>query len=252
MTNRRTTTESLTPRFAGFVGALLLYACVIAATYFGVAHKLDIADQSTPVVPVDLVTVADTTNVAPEMKAEPMPTPPVPNMVEPAAPQPEAPKLEVAPAQVTKPVAQKTPPKKNELQAVDQLIASLSAPDGKPGQHNIPRAGQGTGLTADLKTLLANEIYPCYSPTPGAPHVEDLIVTFEIWLNPDGSISVAQPPQLGANSAAAAASNPYTQAAANEVKRAIYQCAPFKLPANRYNQWRDITFTFDPRAILGQ
>ena len=196
MTNRSTTTERLTPRF-GIVGAVFLHACAIAAMIFGVAHKLDIVDQSPPIIPIDLVTVADTTNIAPEVKAEPMPTPPLPNMVEPVAPpMPQPPQLEVAPN--SKPVPQKVPPKKNAAQAFNDMLASLNVPNAKVGSRNIQRVGAGTGMTADLRAILQSEIERCWSPPVGAPHVEDLIVTFQISLNPDGTVS--EEPQLAANS----------------------------------------------------
>jgi hypothetical protein len=85
----------------------------------------------------------------------------------------------------------------------------------------------------------------------GAPNAEDLIVDFDLLLNPDGS--VARPPQLTGDSASAAASNPYTRAAAEAARRAIFECAPYKLPADRYSQWREINpFHFDPRQMMGQ
>jgi len=52
----------------GLVGSLALHAGIIAVTFFTWTHRLDIIDQSPPVVPVDLVTVADKTNVAPMAK----------------------------------------------------------------------------------------------------------------------------------------------------------------------------------------
>lgn len=254
MTSPRTTTERLTPRL-GLVGSVFLHASVVAATFFGVAHTLDIADQTPPDIPVDLVTISDKTNIAPERKAEPLPAPAEPSMVEPQAPPtPEAPKLEVAPAAVTKPVPQKIPPKeqpkKSAADSFNEMLADLKVPNAKTGARNIEAAGAGTGMTADLRAILQSEIQRCWSPPVGAPNVQDLVVVFELSLNPDGS--VAQPPQLAANSASAAARNPYTQAAAEAARRAIYQCAPYKLPANRYNQWRSFSYRFDPRDMLGQ
>ena len=78
-----------------------------------------------------------------------------------------------------------------------------------------------------------------------------LIVDFDLFLNQDGS--VAQPPQLTASSREAAASDPYTRAAADAARRAIYQCQPYKLPADRYSQWREINpFHFDPSRMMEQ
>jgi hypothetical protein len=74
-----------------------------------------------------------------------------------------------------------------------------------------------------------------------------LIVKYEVFLNRDGT--VAQPPQLAPESASAASSDPYMAAAAGAARRAIYTCSPYRLPADRYAQWRDFIVNFDPRQL---
>jgi hypothetical protein len=102
-------------------------------------------------------------------------------------------------------------------------------------------------MTADLVDALRSQIAQCWSPPTGAPNPQDLVVDFDLVLNPDGTI--AQPPQ----SAAAQSRNPYTRAAAEAARRAIYSCEPYKLPADRYSQWREINpFRFDPRQMQNQ
>jgi len=64
-------------------------------------------------------------------------------------------------------------------------------------------------------------------------------------LNPDGSIQKVA-------SDALTSSNSYTKAAASAARRAIYECAPYKLPADRFKDWHDIMLTFDPRQMMGQ
>jgi len=106
-------------------------------------------------------------------------------------------------------------------------------------------------MTADLQDALRRQIAQCWNPPVGAPRPGELAVDFDLFLNPDGS--VAQPPQLVASSAAQAASNSDIRQAADAARRAIYACAPYKLPADRYNQWREISpLHFDPRAMMGQ
>jgi len=106
--------------------------------------------------------------------------------------------------------------------------------------------GAQNAMTMDLADALRNEIAQCWSPPVGAPNPAELVVNFELFLNPDGSI--ARPPQLTGQSGSGA----YAAAAAEAARRAIYTCAPYKLPADRYSQWRDITFTFDPRKWMAQ
>jgi len=252
-----------------------LHAGIIAATLFSFSHSLDITDQSPPVVPVDLVTIGAKTNIAPMVKVQPKEPPkeeaqpPVPDQVQqaPATPQkeeaapppPEAASSQPIP-QKPAPVVPKTKPQpdqkkdKFDLDAVSALLdkrapMAASSPNAKVGNRTIKGIGQQNAMTADLEAALYNQITQCWTPLAGAPDASQLIVTFRLFLNPDGSI--AQPPQLSGSSASSGG-NPYARAAAEAARRAIYTCAPYRLPVDRYNEWRDISFTFDPRKSMGQ
>ncbi len=235
----------------GLVGSLALHAGIIAVTFFTWTHRLDIVDQAPPIVPVDLVTFADKTNVAAMVKEELQPieeqltAPPLSVSMQP-------PKFEVAPASKPAPV-QKPKPEVFDINNIQAMLAKRQAAapkNARTGSQNVKGIGDQSAMTADLRALLQSEIYRCWSPLVGAPHAEKLIVSYELFLNRDGSI--ARPPQLTAESSGAAASDPYMRAAAEAARRAIYTCAPYNLPADRYNQWHDVTFTFFPRDMMGQ
>ncbi|HTQ15283.1 MAG TPA: hypothetical protein VMH86_15535 [Rhizomicrobium sp.] len=257
---------------AGWIVAILLHAALIAAAFLSFAHRLDIVDQSTPVVPVDLVTLGAKTNVIPQQKQQKappreqdvapqpqqiqLPTPAPAQAAEPAPPDlNKAPaKAPPAPSPAARPQAPQPDKAKVEDQGFSALLNKLTAPPAaqknvKVGSRTIAGIGQMNQMTADLQSLLQSEIRECWSPPVGAPHPERLIVNFELFLNKDGS--VAQPPQLAADSQAAAAGDPYMRAAVDAARRAIYTCAPYKLPADRFEQWRDITFTFNPAQMAG-
>ncbi|MGH6828866.1 MAG: cell envelope integrity protein TolA, partial [Rhizomicrobium sp.] len=73
-----------------------------------------------------------------------------------------------------------------------------------------------------------------------------LVVDFDLVLNPDGSAARATSQALNSG-------NPYTRAAAEAARRAIFQCQPYKLPPNRYSQWHEINpLRFDPREMMQQ
>jgi outer membrane biosynthesis protein TonB len=254
----------------GLIGSLALHGLIIAGMMFTFTRKLDIIDQSSPVVPVDLVTLAARTNVMPAAKPlpKPLPEPSTPDTRQTAVPQPapppeSAPPPEAAPAEsaVMAPPPPATPrhekPKTEKKSFdVDNVLALLNkvAPSSsRSAARTADRATQGIGaetaMTADLQSMLLSEIKPCWSPPVGAPHPEDLIVDFDVMLNPDGS--VARPPQLLAQSSQSA-DDPYFRAAAEAARRAIYTCAPYKLPADSYAYWREISdFRFDPRQMMG-
>lgn len=255
----------------GIVGAVALHVGIIAATFFTWSHTLDISDQSPPVVPVDLITIGEKTNIAPMVKEQPKELPkedeqpPQSEQPQPAPaapPQAEVPPPEeaVTPEPVPKappPVVPKTrpePEQKKEKFDINNIMALLdkrapasrSAPDAKVGNRTIKGFGAQTAMTMDLQDALRNQVAQCWSPPIGAPQAADVIVDFDVALNPDGSVSRA-------TSDALTSSNSYTRAAASAAQRAIFTCAPYKLPQDRYSQWREIKpFHFDPRQMMGQ
>ena len=265
----RPTTEQ-GPRY-GVALSTAFHALVFAATLFTFHRNFDTPDE-VHTVPVDLVTLADKTNVqamAPPAPPKPeeqkldipppvVEPPPVPQMqdVEPA-PEPPVPKFEVQkekPPPVDKPV-EKPDTKKNAQQDFAALLNKLTTPDrpvknAKPGPRVVQQVGLGNGMTADLADALKSQIYRCWSPPVGAPNADDLIVEYDLRLNPDGTVAGLS---LLRGSAAAASSNSYTRAAAEAASRAIYQCAPYRLPAKDYPVWREINpLHFDPRQLMQQ
>jgi hypothetical protein len=239
----RATAERAAPRL-GIVISVLLHAGLVIALFVSFSKKIDLPTDAMPVVPVDLVTIADQTNIAPTVKPD-EPPPDVQPLEPPPVPDAAAPKIEIAPE------AKKTAADKfnDVLKDLDKTLASKKPANARIAQRTVQGVGIGTAMTADLATALQSMVYRCWSPPVGSPHPERLVVRYELFLNRDGS--VAQPPQLTPDSASAATSDPYMAAAAGAARRAIYTCAPYRLPTDRYNQWRDVVFTFDPRQ-LGQ
>lgn len=258
----------------GVVGSLLFHGLIVAAALITFNRNLT-TPQDTHVVPVDLVTIAEQTNVqamAPKpQEAPPQPdkmdipvppreAPPEPDMqdVEPA-PQPDMPKFDVAkdkpkPVEDVKPKPEDTKPKpptkKEQAQDFAALLNKLTAPEkpvknAKQGPRVIQAQGLGNAMTADLVSALQSQIYRCWNVAGlvGSPNPNDLVVDFDIMLNPDGTVGSARLLTLGGNA--------YTRAAAEAASRAIYTCQPYHLPANRYQQWREINpLHFDPRQMM--
>ena len=129
---------------------------------------------------------------------------------------------------------------------LDKHAPASSAPaSAKVGSRDVKGIGDRSAMTADLKDMLASQIRSCWTPPDGVPNAANLTVSFELFLNPDGS--VAQPPHLQAES-----TGQYARAATEAARRAIYTCAPYHLPQDRYEQWRDVVFNFNPAATVGQ
>lgn len=259
----RPTTER-GPRY-GVVGSVLFHGLVFAAALFTFHRNFETPEDS-HVVPVDLVTIANQTNVAAQAPPAPPqpekidipPTPPIPppepelQDVEPA-PVPSMPNFDIAKNKPPPPKHQET--KKQQQQDFNALLNKLTQPDksvktAKVGSRMVQAIGAGTMMTADLADALRGQIYRCWSPPTGAPDARDLIVDYDLSLNPDGTVSRLQ---MTPATAAAAAGNPYTRAAAEAASRALYECQPYRLPPDRYNLWREINpLRFDPRQMMEQ
>lgn len=267
-TGHMSATTARGPRF-GVALSTVFHGLIFAAAFLSFQRNFN-APEDTHVVPVDLVTIADQTNVAaqapptpePEKMDKPVPAleaPPEPQMqeVEPA-PEPPIPQFDVAkekPKPVEKPVEKPQPTRKEMQQDFNALLNKLTTPEkpvktAKAGPRVIPGVGNGNLMTADIADALRSQIYRCWSPPTGAPDARDLIVDYDLNLNPDGTVGRLQ---MTPGTAAAAAGNGYTRAAAEAASRAIYQCQPYRLPPDRFAQWREINpLRFDPRQMMGQ
>jgi outer membrane biosynthesis protein TonB len=249
---------------AGLVLSLVLHAALIGATYFTWSRMLDATPESHS-VPVDLITVTEKTNVA-AMAPPPPPTPPKLEIPQPTleapplpqfqqvepAPEPPMPDIKIAPEPKKVEDTPKPPDKpKQASQDFAALLNKLTAtpkapPNAKVGPRVVQGIGQANAMTADLADALKSQIYQCWSPPVGAPNPSDLVVDFDLVLNQDGTPGRA-------TSDALSSGNTYPRAAAEAARRAIFQCQPYKLPPDRYSQWREISpLRFDPRQMMNQ
>ena len=259
---RRPPTTAREPGY-GILISLLFHGMILAATYI-TFHRNFATPEESQVVPVDLVTIANQTNVTAQAPSTPPtpekmdipPSPPTPppepdlQDVEPA-PEPPIPEFKIA---KEKPVEEKPPveTKKQQEQDFGKLLEQLTKPDkpvktAKAGPRVVPGIGAGNMMTADLVDALRSQIARCWSPPTGAPNANDLVVDYDLSLNPDGTVGRLQ---MTPGTTIQAAGNGYTRAAAEAASRAIYECQPYRLPPDRYNVWREINpFHFDPRQM---
>jgi outer membrane biosynthesis protein TonB len=169
---------------------------------------------------------------------------------------PEPPKERAKTKPVEKPVEKK--PETFDLSKIAQSLNKLDKkPDSPAKPSNSPQAQPQPsppqitnalegGLSMSEKDALRAIIGRNWNVPTGAPRPEDLIVIVRFSLNPDGTLAGA--PQL-VNSGSYA-SNSFFRAAADAALRAVQMTQPFKLPANKYNDWREIVLTFDPRDMI--
>ena len=94
---------------------------------------------------------------------------------------------------------------------------------------------------------MRRQIEQCWNPPIGARDAQNLVVEVTIAVNPDRTVQNAEVVDKSRMSG-----DPYFRAAAEAAIRALYnpRCSPLELPEGKYEQWKNIDFTFDPRDML--
>jgi outer membrane biosynthesis protein TonB len=105
------------------------------------------------------------------------------------------------------------------------------------------RRGRAATLSQNEIDALRAQIQRCWSPPVGVREAEELIVRVKLDLNQDGTL--ASPPTL-----TNIGSNSMFRVAAEAALRAIRRCAPYRLPIAKYEVWRSVEVTFDPRDMF--
>jgi hypothetical protein len=104
--------------------------------------------------------------------------------------------------------------------------------------------GRDSRMSANEIDAFRAQISRCWTPPVGGLGSDRIVVKLRIGLREDGSL--AHPPAV-ANHAA----SPFFRPAAESAMRAVMQCQPYTMPAEKYDQWRDMLLTFDPRQMYG-
>jgi hypothetical protein len=199
---------------------------------------------------------------APQEKAEEKPAP-KPEKVE--KPNEEEAKKKPVPkkaeAKPEKPKAKPKPKPQAEKKRdvnVDRMAALLNklpdaaseartedAPPDTP-RKKVKGQSSGTQMTMAVNEIdaLRAKIAQCWNPPPGGLGADAIIVKLRLQLNEDGSL-------IGYPTVANSGFSPFFQAAADSAVRAVYQCQPYELPAEKYAVWRDMILNFDPRQMYG-
>lgn len=151
---------------------------------------------------------------------------------EPTPPKKTPPQPRFDPAKVAALLDKRDPRRHAASGDVLNSTASLGVPTG-----NAPRLSQ-----SEIDALRA-QIQACWNPPAGAADAKDLIVKVRLMLNQDGSL-LGEPIVLNRGG------SPFFQVAAESAMRAIRRCQPYRLPIAKYEVWKDVEVTFDPRDMF--
>ena len=133
----------------------------------------------------------------------------------------------------------------NKLPDAASEARTEDAPPDTP-RKKVKGQSSGTQMTMAVNEIdaLRAKIAQCWNPPPGGLGADAIIVKLRLQLNEDGSL-------IGYPTVANSGGSQFFQAAADSAVRAVYQCQPYELPAEKYAVWRDMILNFDPRQMYG-
>lgn len=177
----------------------------------------------------------------PEPKKEPEKKP------EPKKPEPKKPE----------PLIKKDPPKekpKDDLDFLDTFDKALKdkretstratpqEADDRPALGNADRdregAGDKSGNTASLQASLRRQIGYCWRPSDDLPEADQIDIEIRVELEQDGTLSGNATPVSPRSRPVGRSGLVYDRAFL-----AVRKCAPYKLPPESYEEWKDIIVT---------
>ena len=182
--------------------------------------------------------------------------------VPPAPKTPPDKKVEAKPDEIAealkKEAAKKPPPPKKPPQPkldLTKVESRLALIDRRDQQRNaatgamlnptpslgVPTANAPRLSQSEIDALRA-QIQACWNPPSGVMDAKELIVRVRLQLNQDGSLKT-DPVLTNTGSDA------LFQVAAQSALRAIKRCQPYRLPIAKYDAWKDVDVTFDPRDM---
>ena len=96
--------------------------------------------------------------------------------------------------------------------------------------------------------MIRRQMAACWRIDAGAQNAEDLMVEIRVQFNADGSVRGI--PEI--QNTRRMATDAFFRSAAENARRAVIECSPFKLPQSRYELWRDMVLRFNPREMFGR
>ncbi len=197
---------------------------------------------------------AEETKAEPEPEPEPPPPPeakPEPEKLAKPPPKPKRrPNIKVAMPDKNK---KKEQPKPDQLTSILRNVEKLR---DQPDRRREPMAKaqiQGAATLSasaleqnEMVRAIQEQLRNCWRIDPGARGAEDIVIEIKVLLNQDGSVHTVEIVDV-----VRMVQDGFFRSAAENAKRAINRCSPFRLPPRKYDVWRQLTLRFDPREMFG-
>jgi hypothetical protein len=130
-------------------------------------------------------------------------------------------------------------PKEKKNDFMKQMAEAIQEPSKK---HIL-----GQPLSITETDIIRQQMKQCWNVPAGAKEAKDLVIEVALVMNPDATVREAR--VIGD---ARMRSDPFFRAAAESARRAVLnpKCNPLKLPLEKYNEWQQITFNFNPKDMF--
>ncbi len=133
-------------------------------------------------------------------------------------------------------------PEPRPIPPEEQPKTALSDAPRPVETRNRRGAGERNGNTARIEAILYSKIVPCWDDVVDLPFPERLNVRLSVSLNQNGTVadvSLIEP-------AREPIGNAPMRTAIDRAKRAVRKCAPYNLPDDDYDLWREGTVNLGP------
>lgn len=128
----------------------------------------------------------------------------------------------------------------------DQREASRTQKTGETLAANASqgaKTGRAANLTGSELDGLRSQIAKCWSPPSTSANAASLSIVIDFSMAKDGSV-------MGSPRVTNSQAGVEFAAAAGAALRAVKRCAPYSLPAAKYDAWKDVTVRFKPEDFL--
>lgn len=208
------------------------------------AEQIAEAEAQTPAPPRNV----------PRPQAKPKPPEPV-KVAEAKPPEPvktppkETAKTPEKPKDTKKPATQTSTEKQFDADEIGALLNRQDSAGGGARRSTQTaalgaRKQTGGSLSQNEMDALRGQIQKCWNPPPGVADAGSMRVTISMQLNPSGELE-GMPQILDGGGTSMVA-----RAASEAAVRAVRRCAPYNLPADKYETWSEVKMNFDPSQMF--
>jgi len=128
-----------------------------------------------------------------------------------------------------------------EDNTADEIAEALAKAEAENNKPNVP---VGPPLTGSERAGLVLAVQQCWNVPIGLQNADDLVVVIAIELAQDGKLA-SSPKMIEPAGAPTGAIKQAFEAG----RRALIRCAPYDLPREKYEQWRQIEVVFNPEEM---